>query len=333
VFDIQLQQRFRDLKDIAQPIQHHLESFERVFRESIRSRIGLVDLVTKYIVRQKGKRVRPILVLLSAELCGGVNETTYRGATLVEILHTATLVHDDVIDEADTRRGLASINAIWKNKIAVLMGDYLLSRGLLLSLEHDDVAFLKITSTSVRRMSEGEIHQIQRSRKLDMDEESYLTIIGDKTASLLSTCCEIGATSATDEPDQRALLREYGEDVGLAFQIRDDLLDYIGRKSITGKPTGLDLSEKKLTLPLIHALAGAPRSEAKEILAMIRGGGRKLNVSRIVEFVESYGGIAYAAQRAREFSDRARQRLHTFPDSPAKDALLAFASFVVEREK
>ncbi len=333
MFDIQVQQTPRDLRGIARPVQHHLEAFEQVFRDSLRSRIGLVDLITKYIVRQKGKRVRPILVLLSAELCGGVNEKTYRGATLVEILHTATLVHDDVIDEADTRRGLASINAIWKNKIAVLMGDYLLSRGLLLSLENDDFPFLKITSTSVRRMSEGEIHQIQKSRKLDMDEETYLRIIGDKTASLLSTCCEIGATSATDDPEKRMLLREYGEDVGLAFQIRDDLLDYVGRRSITGKPTGLDLSEKKLTLPLIHALAGAPRSEAKEILSMIRGGGKKLSVTRVVEFVERHGGIAYADAQAREFSDRARERLMAFPDSPAREALLAFASFVVEREK
>ena len=217
--------------NIVSPIQHHLDIFDQVFRESIRSQIGLVDLVTKYIVRQKGKKVRPILVLLSAELCGGVNERSYRGATLVEILHTATLIHDDVVDDADTRRGLASINAVWKNKIAVLMGDYLLSRGLLLSLENDDFRFLKITSTAVRRMSEGELHQIQKSRKLDMDEETYLRIIGDKTASLLSTCCEIGATSATDDAEPPPLMREYGEKVGLAFQIRDDILDYIGRQS------------------------------------------------------------------------------------------------------
>ena len=176
-----------NLKEIAEPIRHHLDDFDRVFRDSIRSRIGLVDLITKYILRQKGKKVRPILVLLSADLCGGVSESSFRGATLVEILHTATLVHDDVIDDADTRRGLASINAVWKNKIAVLMGDYLLSRGLLLSLDNNDFEFLKITSAAVRRMSEGELHQIQRSRKLDMDEAAYLRIIGDKTASLLST--------------------------------------------------------------------------------------------------------------------------------------------------
>jgi len=322
-----------DLQHIAGPIQHHLSGFEKVFRESIRSRIGLVDLVTKYIVRTKGKRVRPILVLLSAEACGGVSERTYRGASLVEILHTATLIHDDVVDGADTRRGFASINAVWKNKIAVLMGDYLLARGLLLSLEHDDFAFLKITSTSVRRMSEGELQQIQRSRKLDMDEESYLRIIGDKTASLLSTCCEIGATSATTDPALQTRLREYGENVGLAFQIRDDILDYTGRKSITGKPAGLDLAEKKLTLPLVHALREAPKGRGREILGMIRDGGKKMDVRAIVSFVEEYGGIRYAETLARKFSAAAVGALDVLPDSPAKRSLTAFADFVVQRAK
>ena len=321
------------LKDIAAPVGHHLDAFDRVFRESIRSRIGLVDLITRYIVRQKGKRVRPILVFLSAELCGGVNDKSFRGATLVEILHTATLVHDDVIDEADTRRGLASINAVWKNKIAVLMGDYLLSRGLLLSLDNDDFEFLKITSSAVRRMSEGEIHQIQRSRKLDMDEPAYMRIIGDKTASLLSTCCEIGATSAGSSPENRRRMREYGEMVGLAFQIRDDLLDYVGRKSITGKPTGLDLSEKKLTLPLVHALSRASKGDARAILTMIRDGGKKIKVQRIFDFVQEHGGLEYAAKKALHYGGEAKERIASFPDSPSKKALLGFADFVVEREK
>jgi len=322
-----------DLKEIARPVQDHLVILERVFRESIRSKVGLVDLVTRYLIRQKGKRVRPILVLLSADLCGGITEKTYRGATLVEILHTATLVHDDVIDEADTRRGIASINAVWKNKIAVLMGDYLLARGLLLSLEHDDFTFLKITSTSVRRMSEGEIHQIQRSRKLDMDEESYLRIIGDKTASLLSTCCEIGAASTTSDPETVKLLGEYGENVGIAFQIRDDLLDYTGRKSITGKPAGLDLSEKKLTLPLIYAFTKASMGEKKEILSMIKNGGKKMKVGTIVEFAKDYGGLDYAAHRARYFAALAKDRLASFPDSASKTSLVGFADFVIDREK
>jgi len=322
-----------ELKDIAKPVQHHFEAFDQVFRESIRSKVGLVDLITKYILRQKGKKIRPILVLLSAELCGGANEKSYRGATLVEILHSATLVHDDVIDEADTRRGLASINAIWKNKIAILMGDYLLARGLLLSLENDDFQFLKITSTSVRRMSEGEIHQIQKSRKLDMDEGTYLNIIGDKTASLLSTCCEIGAASATTDPAKRNSLKEYGENVGLAFQIRDDLLDYVGRKSLTGKPTGLDLNEKKLTLPLIYAFTKAPKREGKDILAMIKNGGKKMKVNEVVKFVTTYGGLEYAAGRASHFASVAKQKLSGFPDSPSKESLASFADFVVERKK
>ncbi len=322
-----------DLKEISRPIHHHLAAFDRTFRESIRSRVGLVDLVTKYIIRTKGKKVRPILVLLSADLCGGVNEKTYRGASLVEILHTATLVHDDVVDNADTRRGLASINAIWKNKIAVLMGDYLLARGLLLSLDNDDFRFLKITSTAVKRMSEGELHQIQKIRKLDMDEETYLRIIGDKTASLLSTCCEIGAASATSDPGKQALLRDYGEYVGLAFQIRDDLLDYVGRRSITGKPTGLDLSEKKLTLPLIHALGRASKHESAAILSMIRNGGKKMKVKEVLDFVDAHGGLAYAAKKAQHYAQVASEKLSGFDGSESKDALQMFARFVVERDR
>lgn len=322
-----------DLKEISRPIEHHIETFEKVFAQSIKSKVGLVDLVTKYIIRQKGKRVRPILVLLSAELCGRISEKTYRGAALVEILHTATLVHDDVVDDADTRRGIASINAVWKNKIAVLMGDYLLAKGLLLSLEHDDFRFLKITSTSVRRMSEGEIHQIQKSRQLDMDEQTYLRIIGDKTASLLSTCCEIGAASSSDDPEKHRMLRDYGENVGLAFQIRDDLLDYVGRKSITGKPTGLDLSEKKLTLPLIYSFTRAPKREGKNILSMIKSGGKKMRVSEIVEFVTLHGGLEYASSRAVHYAAEAKANIATFPDSPAKRSLSSFADFVVQREK
>jgi len=324
------------LKQISAPVHQHLESFDEVFDRSIKSKIPLVDLVARYIIKRKGKKVRPILVLLSADLCGSVNERSYRGAALVEILHTATLIHDDVIDEADTRRGFASINAIWKNKIAILMGDYLLAKGLLLCLDNDDFGFLKITSTSVRRMSEGEIHQIQKSRQLDTDEETYLKIISDKTASLLSTCCEIGAASATSEPQTVQLLRQYGENVGMAFQIKDDLLDYTGRKSVTGKPTGLDLSDKKLTLPIIYSLANAPRKEGKEILGIIKNGGKKIkaqDVKRVVDFVTDCGGLDYAAKRAREFSSAAKSLLCSFPESPSKTSLLSFADFVIEREK
>jgi len=321
------------LNDIAQPIRRHLDVFPSTFRGALRSTVGVVELVTRYLVRRKGKQVRPILVFLSADACGDVNERSYRGATLVEILHTATLVHDDVVDEADTRRGFPSINAVWKNKIAVLMGDYLLSRGLLLSLDNGDVDFLAITSRAVKRMSEGELQQIVRSRKLDLDEESYLRIIGDKTASLISTCCEIGAVSATSDAGVHRALRDYGEYLGLAFQIRDDLLDYVGRKGITGKPTGLDMSGGKLTLPLIHALGKAGKEERRKILALVRKGGKKLDVRRVVEFVRGYGGLEYAEEKARFFAQRARESLAQLPMTPSRDSLERFAEFVVSREK
>ena len=324
------------LKQISAPIRDHLAPFDEVFDRSIRSTIPLVDLVAKYIIRRKGKKVRPVLVLLSADLCGTVNDQSYRGAALVEILHTATLIHDDVIDEADTRRGFPSINAIWKNKISILMGDYLLARGLLLCLDNDDFRFLKITSTAVKRMSEGEIHQIQKSRQLDIDEATYLRIIGDKTASLLSTCCEIGAASTSQDTGVHEKLRRYGECAGLAFQIKDDLLDYTGRRSVTGKPTGLDLGDKKLTLPLIHALEQAPKKESREILSIIRNGGKKISrpdVRTVMSFVEANGGLAYAERRAEEYSVAAKETLSGFPGSSSKESLLAFADFVVTREK
>jgi len=334
--DTMKQGRPLSLGAIAEPIRPYLDPFDEVFNESIRSRIPLVDLVARYIIKRKGKKVRPILVLLSAGLCGSVNERSYKGAALVEILHTATLIHDDVIDEADTRRGFPSINAVWKNKISILMGDYLLARGLLLCLDHDEFRFLKITSTAVKRMSEGEIYQIQKSRKLDIDEPTYMRIIGDKTASLLATCCEIGAASATEDMEAHRRLREYGEQVGLAFQIKDDLLDFVGRKRITGKPTGLDLSDRKLTLPLIYALEKGPKKESRGILDLIRDGGKRIRsgeVERVRRFVEEYGGIDYAMEKAASFSERAREAIDPFPDSPSKESLLRFADYVIAREK
>ncbi|MBI3580275.1 MAG: polyprenyl synthetase family protein [Ignavibacteriales bacterium] len=319
------------LDTIKAPIESELKGFSGFFKDSMRSKVGLVDIVARYLVRQKGKRVRPILVFLSAKACGEINESTYRAATLVEILHTATLIHDDVVDDADTRRGLASINAVWKNKIAVLMGDYLLSRGLLLSLENNDYFFLHSTSNAVKRMSEGELLQIQKSRQLNIDEETYLKIIGDKTASLLSTCTEIGAASATQDHHKRTMLREFGEHVGMAFQIRDDLLDYLGRKSIIGKPTGIDLKEKKLTLPLIYALNHAPRKDAKQALKMIKNGAKQKEIEWVIQFVEANGGIDYAIVRAEYYSELARTNLAPLPESPAKESLLQFVEFVMER--
>jgi len=325
--------RAASLESIKEPVANELKTFQRHFREAMRSSVGLVDLVARYILRQKGKRVRPILVLLSAKACGGVTERSYRGATLVEILHTATLVHDDVVDEAETRRGLASINAVWKNKVAVLMGDYLLAQGLLLSLENGDHDFLDSTSTAVKRMSEGELLQIQKTRHLDLDEETYFRIIADKTASLLATCTEIGAASATKDAAVRSEMREFGELVGMAFQIRDDLLDYLGRRSLLGKPVGLDVKEKKLTLPLIHALRQADRKDARKALSIVKNGASSRDLAWLMEFVEREGGIRYATEVAGRFADDAKRRLSRLPASPSRTALQEFVEFVVTRDR
>jgi len=321
------------LDEIKAPVNEELQEFARHFKQSMRSNVLLVDTIARYIVKQKGKRIRPILVFLAAKACGQITESTYRGATLVEILHTATLVHDDVVDDADTRRGLASINAVWKNKIAVLMGDYLLSTGLMLSLKYEDHYFLNAVSDAVRRMSEGEILQIQKSRELDIDEETYLKIISDKTASLLSTCSVIGAASATRYTDMRQLMREFGENVGMAFQIRDDLFDYTSRKNIIGKPVGGDMKEKKITLPLIYSFTQAPKKESRRILKMIRNGAKSKDVEYVVAFARQYGGIEYAVAKAEQYSEQARQCLKPLPESPAKEALMMFVDFVMERTK
>lgn len=322
-----------DLQQIVEPIAAELETFNRYLRGAMRSKVAFVDLIARYIVRQKGKKIRPALVLLSAKACGEITDSTYRGASLVEILHTATLIHDDVVDDADTRRGLASINAVWKNKIAVLMGDYMLAKGLLLSLDNNDFQFLKITSDAVRRMSEAEILQIAKSRDLDIDETTYLKIISDKTASLLSTCCQIGVASVTAEPATIRLMREFGENIGMVFQIRDDLLDYTGRKSITGKPTGLDMKERKLTLPLIHSFSNAPNSRTRAVLRIIKNGSSRKELQSIVEFAHEFGGIDYATKKAEQYSALALKALEPIPDSPSKEALTSFVGFVLERSK
>jgi octaprenyl-diphosphate synthase len=322
-----------NLDRITGPISEELDRFDAHFREAMKSKVAFVDMIARYIVRQKGKRIRPALVFLTAKACGAVNESTYRGASLVEILHTATLIHDDVVDDADARRGFPSINAVWKNKIAVLMGDYMLAKGLLLSLDNNDFTFLKITSDSVRRMSEAEILQIAKSRDLDIDEETYLRIISDKTASLLSTCSQIGAASVSQDLELIARMKDFGEHLGMVFQIRDDLLDYVGRRSITGKPTGLDMTEKKLTLPLIYAFTQAPRPESKKILKTIKNGAKKKDLQVVVEFAHAYGGIEYATKRAAGYSAQALQALAPLPDSPSKSALMQFVGFVMERTK
>ena len=324
----------RSLADISTPVADELDRFEPFMREQMRSRTALLDTVVRYIMKQRGKRVRPTLVFLSAGICAPITDRAFVGAAMVELLHTATLVHDDVVDQSEERRGMASINAVWKNKIAVLVGDYLLSRGLLVAVNSDEFDFLKITSNAVRRMSEGELLQLQKKRQKRLDEETYFRIIADKTASLISTCCEVGAVSAGVDPAQRNALREYGELVGLAFQIRDDVLDYVGRHSLLGKPVGADIRDQKITLPLIYACANASSSEAKSIIGMVKG--RKLSssgVNEVIDFVQRNGGIDAAQQKALALRDQAVAHLDAFQDSVYKTSLRDFANFVVIRSK
>lgn len=300
----------------------------------MKSRTALLDTVIRYIIRQRGKRVRPTLVFLSAGMCGGISHRSDIAAAMVELLHTATLVHDDVVDQANERRGVASINAVWQNKVAVLVGDYLLSRGLLVAVQNKEFDFLNITSEAVRRMSEGELLQIQKSRQKTIDEETYFRIISDKTASLLSTCCEIGAVSATGNEDVRKALKAFGELVGLAYQIRDDVLDYESRSAILGKPVGNDIRDQKITLPLLYASQAAAKSEGKAMIALVKGRKPKQKeVTTVMEFVRKYDGTGRAQLKAHSLSQEAVQNIASFPDSVYKRALVDFANFVVTRAK
>lgn len=320
------------LSKISHPIKSELDTFNEKFKKSIRSKVGLVDLVAKYIIRQKGKKVRPLLVLLSAKIIGEVNERSYRGAVLVELLHTATLVHDDVVDNANKRRGVWSINAIFKNKVAVLMGDYLLSRGLMIAVDGKDFDFLGVITNTVKRMSEGELLQIQKTRKLDIDEETYFRVISDKTASLLETCCEIGALSATDNPEYHQAMKQFGQSIGMAFQIRDDILDYEGTLKMMGKPVGGDIKEKKITLPLIYSLNQVSKKEAAHIRKLIKNGSKNDDVKEIIKFVRENGGIDYALETAKSYSNKAKEALKILPDSQSKVALEALVDFVIDRK-
>ncbi len=321
-----------NLSNIQRPIQNELKQFDQVFKDSLRSDIRLVDFVIKFILKQKGKKLRPLLVLLSAKISGEIDDRSFRGATLVELLHTATLVHDDVVDEASKRRGLPSLNNIWGNKISVLMGDYLLSKGLLIAVDGEDFDFLRTITNTVKRMSEGELLQIYKAKKLDIDEETYFKIISDKTASLLSTCCEIGARSATTSTEKIEALKNYGEYLGIAFQIKDDILDFTGTKKI-GKPLGGDIREKKLTLPLIHTLSKEDKSNASEIRKIIKKGKKNKKINEIIELVKSNGGIEYSLEVAHNYSEKAKICLDVFEDSEYKNSLISLVDFVIDREK
>ena len=292
----------------------------------------LLDRVTQYVLRRKGKEIRPTLVLLGAQMCGGVRESSYTAAALVELLHTATLVHDDVVDEAETRRGVLTIHKVWMNKVSVLFGDYLLSRGLLLALDRREYQLLHTMSDAVRRMSEGELLQIETARKLDITQDTYFKIIGDKTGSLIAACLAAGAESAGADENTASRMREIGEKLGLAFQIRDDLFDYDAAD--TGKPTGLDLQDRKMTLPLIAALAGATESERERIMRIVRKRKKTpAKVREVVQWVHRSGGVAAARSQMEALASEAAEGFRGFPESPAREALIGLCAYIVARKR
>jgi octaprenyl-diphosphate synthase len=317
---------------IKSPIENELKIFEDKFKDSVKSKVPLLDTIMNYIVKRKGKQMRPLLVLHCAKLFGEVNETTYRGAALVELLHTATLVHDDVVDESNMRRGFFSINALWKNKVAVLVGDYLLSKGLLLSLKNKDFKALEILSSAVEQMSEGELLQMEKARKLDITEEVYFNIITKKTASLLASCCGIGANSTGVSEEVLEDVIAMGEAVGVAFQIKDDLFDYGDNK--IGKPTGIDIIEKKMTLPLIYALNVADKGERRKIIKIIKNSKKsKSDIQEVIQFVKTKGGIEYAQTRMLEYKKKAEDLLNSIPTGSSTEYLKALIDYVIERKK
>jgi octaprenyl-diphosphate synthase len=321
------------LDAIRTPVADDLDAFQTYFREAMRADHVLLDKITQYVLWQKGKRIRPLLVLLSAKACAGAaTDITHRAAALVELLHTATLVHDDVVDDAEQRRGVFSINALWKNKIAVLMGDFLLSRGLLLSLDHDDYTILHTLSDAVRRMSEGELLQIEKSRLLDIDEETYFRIIGDKTASLISACTKSGAVSVSEDEALVERMHRFGETLGVAFQIRDDLFDFSTQDS--GKPIGIDLQEKKMTLPLIVALREAGRRDRKRILKIVDQDDKSRDdLQTVASFVTEHDGIAYARSRMESLAEEAKSHLAVLPPSDARASLVGLTEFAIKRNR
>lgn len=322
---------FEKMDFVKNIIGQELKTFENKFSDAVRSNTALLDRIMKYIIKRKGKQLRPMFVLLSARLHGDINESTYRAAALVELLHTATLVHDDVVDESFERRGFFSINAMWKNKIAVLVGDYLLSKGLLLSTSNDDFEHLHILSEAVKQMSEGELLQMEKSRKLNLDESIYFEIIRNKTASLLSSACAVGAYSTTKDKSVANLMKDFGEKVGIAFQIKDDLFDY-GKADI-GKPTGNDIKEKKLTLPLIYTLNKTDKNTRRELIYIIKNQNKeKDKVQHVIDVVIKEGGIKYAEEKMFLYRDEALAILRSFPESPVRNALEELVRFTTDRK-
>ncbi|MFM9074739.1 MAG: polyprenyl synthetase family protein [Bacteroidota bacterium] len=317
---------------IKAPIAGEMEAFETKFRASMQTRVMLLDKIMNYIVKRKGKQMRPMFVFLSAGVCGNISESTFRGASLIELLHTASLVHDDVVDDASHRRGFFSINALWKNNIAVLVGDFLLSRGLLLSVEHQEYELLRIVSEAVREMSEGELLQMEKARNLDLDEAIYFEVIRKKTASLISACCAVGAASVKADAETVNRMGRLGSRIGMAFQIKDDLFDY-GADGI-GKPVGIDIRERKATLPLLHALSKASWLEKRRITGLVRDAEDKpANVKKVIDFVREAGGIDYANTGMERLQSEAQADLNALPESPYRTSLAQLIDYTISRKR
>lgn len=319
-----------NLDDIKKPIARELDEFEVRFRESMKSKAPLLDRITHYIVTRKGKQMRPMFVFLSAKLCGELNEATYTAASLVEILHTATLVHDDVVDDSYQRRGFFSINALWKNKIAVLVGDFLLSKGLLLSIENDQYQLLHILSNTITAMAEGELIQLEKARRLDIKEDVYFEIIRGKTASLIASACACGASTTTKDEALIQRVKLMGEKIGIAFQIKDDLFDY--EEAEIGKPRGIDIKERKMTLPLIHALGKVSSADKKKIINVVKNDNQNTEkVKWVIDTVRASGGMDYATQKMIAYRDEALQLLHQFPESESRNSVEQLIEFTIKR--
>lgn len=320
------------IDEIKKPIAADIDVFEERFKTSMQSSVPLLDRITHYIVKRKGKQIRPMFVFFSASICGGINEATHRGAALVELLHTATLVHDDVVDNSYQRRGFFSINALWKNKIAVLVGDYLLSKGLLLSIENKDFKLLQIVSEAVKQMSEGELLQIEKVRRMDISEDVYYDVIRQKTASLIASCCACGAASAGANDETVEKMRLFGEKIGIAFQIKDDMFDF-GTDDV-GKPVGIDIKEKKVTLPLIYALNNTDTATKKKMINLVKNhNDEPQKIAAIIDFVKQTGGLAYAETQMKKYREEAFAILNTFPTGDAHTGLEQLVQFTTERNK
>ena len=322
------------VKSIKAPIANEMSLFEDKFKEAMKGNAPLLDKITHYIVKRKGKQMRPMFVFLAANLCGGISERSYRAANLIEMIHTATLVHDDVVDDANKRRGFFSVNALWKNKIAVLVGDFLLSKGLQLAAKHKDYDFLEIISAVTKEMSEGELLQIEKARRLDIKEDIYFEIIRQKTATLIAACCATGASSAGASEEEVEKLRLLGEKIGIAFQIKDDLFDYESSVSLIGKPVGIDIKERKMTLPLIYALNNSSRKEKRWMINVVKNHNENQKlVTQLIEKVKSLGGIEYTKKKMYDFRQKAMDIINSYPNSPSRQSLIDLILYTTEREK